>query len=283
VTLRRPWWLALWAAPALAQGRQPLPLVIDPRAHAAAQRLIGQSLFDSAYARTRRVWIYTPAGYDPAAARPYPLLVAFDGAEYQDTMPLPLILDTLARRALAPAFVAVLIDDGGGAERIADLGNAMRMVTFLERQLLPWVRRSWRVTTDPSRVVITGSSAGGLAAAFVALQRPELFGNVLAQSGAFWRGSEASNDAPYEWLTAFVSREPRAAVRFWMDVGAGEDHPTLGGRGPNFLGANRRLRDALLAKGYDVTYTEVPGGQHAPQYWMLRLPDGIVGLTAGWR
>jgi len=63
-----------------------------------------------------------------------------------------------------------------------------------------------------------------------------------------------------------------------MDVGEYDDHATLGGSGPNFLAANRRFRDALLAKGYRVTYTEIPQGQHAPQYWMKTLPAGIVEL-----
>ena len=58
--------------------------------------------------------------------------------------------------------------------------------------------------------------------------------------------------------------------------------PTLGGSGPNFRDATRRFRDALLAKGYVVTYTEVPGAQHRPEDWKLRLPVGIVSLTSHW-
>jgi enterochelin esterase family protein len=175
--------------------------------------------------------------------------------------------------------VAVLIDNGGGAERIEDLGNAERMATFIGKQLLPYVREHWRVTTDPRRVIATGSSAGGLGSAFLALRRPDLVGNVLSQSGAFWRGPEASNDPPYEWLTSHVASMPKRDVRFFMDVGELEDHATLGGSGPNFRDATRRFRDALRAKGYDVMYAEVPGGQHAPQYWTQRLPIGIVALS----
>jgi len=261
-----------------AQGIAPIPYRMDPRAPASAKRLVHETIFDSAYKRQRDIWIYTPPGYDAKATTPYPLIVAFDGFEYRDTMPLPFILDTLLATKAAPAAVAVLIDDGESATRIADLGNAHRMVDFLSRQLVPHVRARWRVTTDPHRVIVTGSSAGGLAAAYVALEKPELFGNVLSQSGAFWRGAEASNDAPYEWLTAQVTAKPRMDIRFYMDVGEYEDHATLGGSGPNFLAANRRLRDALLAKGYRVTYAEIPQGQHAPQYWMKALPAGLVEL-----
>ena len=274
------WTLAILAISTTARGQGIAPIAyrMDPRAPASAKRLIHETIFDSAYKRQRDIWIYTPPGYDPKTPTPYPLIVAFDGFEYRDTMPLPFILDTLLATKAAPPAVAILIDDGESSARIADLGNARRMVDFLARQLVPHVRARWRVTTDPRRVIVTGSSAGGLAAAYVALEKPELFGNVLSQSGAFWRGAEASNGAPYEWLTTQVTARPRADVRFYMDVGEYEDHATLGGSGPNFLAANRRFRDALLAKGYGVTYAEIPQGQHAPQYWMKTLPAGIVEL-----
>ena len=64
---------------------------------------------------------------------------------------------------------------------------------------------------------------GGLAAAFVALQRPDLIANVLSQSGAFWRSAEASNDAPFEWLTAQVKASPKKPVKFYVEVGAEEN------------------------------------------------------------
>ena len=158
----------------------------------------------------------------------------------------------------------------------------LRMVAFLGRQLVPWIQQGWHVTSDPHRVIVTGSSAGGLAASYVAFTRPDLFGNVWSQSGAFWRGAEASNGAPWEWLTSQIQTAARRDVRFILDVGALEDHPTLGGAGPNFLEANQRFRDALKSKGYEVVYTEVPGGNHAPQWWRLRLAEGIVALSASW-
>jgi enterochelin esterase family protein len=256
---------------------------MDPRAPSASKRLASLTVFDSVYQRPRRMWVYTPRGYDPIASTTYPLIIAFDGPDYRDTMPLPLILDTLLAARKAPAFVAVLIDDSSSVVRIADLGNAAKMAEFLSRQVVPYMRAKWHATTDPHRVIVTGSSAGGLAAAFVAFKRPDLFGNVLSQSGAFWRGAEGSNGEPYEWLTAQYAGSAKRDLTFFLDVGELEDHPTLGGSGPNFRDATRRFRDALKAKGYSLTYAEIPGGQHAPQYWMQRLPVGIVTLTSAWR
>ena len=52
-------------------------------------------MYDSAYQRPRQIWVYTPPGFTAGGAVMYPLIVAFDGAEYRDTMPLPRVLDTL--------------------------------------------------------------------------------------------------------------------------------------------------------------------------------------------
>jgi enterochelin esterase family protein len=239
-------------------------------------------LYDSSYQRPRSIWVYTPPGYNLQVSIPYPLIIAFDGHDYLDDMPLPAILDSLSISGSTPPFVAVLVDNGENGTRIADLGNASRMSDFMANQLVPWIRHGWRVTTDPHRVILTGSSAGGLGAAYIAFMHPELFGNVWSQSGAFWRGAEASNDPPWEWLTSQVAAAGHKDIRFILDVGAAENHPTLGGSGPNFRDANRRFHDALKKKHYDVTYTEIPGGNHAPRWWLPRLPVGIVMLSKEW-
>ena len=253
-----------------------------PPAGDASGRVEEFTQFDSTYRRTRHIWVYTPPGYDAKAPTPYPLLLAFDGREYLDTIPLPLILDTLLAARRAPPMGAVLVDDSSFAVRLGDLANQPRMVSYLAGQLLPWVRSHYHVTRDPHRTIITGSSAGGLASAYAAFARPDLFGNVLSQSGAFWRGAAGSNGAPFEWLAGQLSAAPKKDIVFLLDVGALENHPTLRGSGPNFLDATRRVRDVLRAKGYTTIYAEVPGGVHAPGTWRERLPADITALTARW-
>jgi len=232
------------------------------------------------YGKDRRAWVYTPAGYRATGRQSYDLLIAFDGDDYRsDTMRLPKILDSLLAARAAPAFVALMIDNGSGADRLSDLANNPPFAEFLGTDAIPWVRQHYNVTHDPRHTIVAGSSAGGLGAAYVALVHPELFGNVLSLSGAYWRGRAAGNGPPYEWLTGQYASQPKRDIRFFMDVGAMETHAVLGGSGPVFIEATRRFRDALLTKGYQVLYTEVPGGNHAPQWWVKQLPAGIVALT----
>jgi len=261
-------------APAVSRAR-------DPRPGVPVGRVTEHTIPSATYGHPRRVWVYTPPGYDPRAPRAYPLVVAFDGADYLDTIPLPLVLDTLLAAHAAPPFVAVLVDDADRAIRLRDLANQPSFARFLADELVPWVRRGWHVTTDPARTIVTGSSAGGLAAAFVAFERPDIFGNVLSQSGAFWRGPAGAGGAPYEWLTTRYARAPRKPIRLRLEVGALETRPA-GGTGPSILEANRHLRAVLHTRGYDLSYVEVPDGVHAPITWRVRLPVALRALVGGW-
>ncbi|HKW09050.1 MAG TPA: alpha/beta hydrolase-fold protein [Gemmatimonadaceae bacterium] len=232
------------------------------------------------YERTRRVWVYTPPNYPDACGDVCPLIVAFDGEEYLSDIPLPGILDSLTAAKRIPPSVALLIDDGDAAERLADLANQPKFVTYVADELMPWLHSRWRVTRDPARTIVTGSSAGGLAAAYLAFQKPDLFGNVLSQSGAFWRGNAGSNDAPYEWLADQYKAAARKPIRFFLDVGAMETGGAVGGAAPSILTTNQHLRDVLREKGYAVEYFEVPNGVHAPETWKPRLPVGLSALAA---
>lgn len=144
---------------------------------------------------------------------------------------------------------------------------------------MPWARGRYDVTHEAGRSILCGASAGGLAAAYVALARPELFGNVLAQSGAFWRGNEGANGPPYEWLARRVATQPRRDVRFYLEVG-GDETVQVVGLGPVFVEAHRRLRDALRAHGYDVVDVEVPHAHHEPAHWRQQVAPGLISLTS---
>ena len=230
--------------------------------------------------RDRRVWVYTPAGYPNVCTPDCDLLLAFDGADYQRAIPLPAILDSLIASGKMHPTVALLVDNGESAARLSDLANSRRFVSFVGDELVPRARQRFRISHDPRRSIITGSSAGGLAALYIAFERPDLFGNVLSQSAALWRGAEGSNDTPYEWLTKQYAAAPKRDVRIFLDVGALETRGALGGAAPSIRDANRRLRDVLAAKGYHVEFMQVPGGQHSPESWRLRLPLGLVALQA---
>lgn len=253
-------------------------LIAATSAGAQRSNTVELTIPSKTYSPGRHAWVYTPAGYPGSCGGECNLILAFDGSMYLDEMPIARVLDSLvAARKTKPA-VAVLFDNGEPPGRINDLANSSRFAAFVANELMPWVRSHYAVTHSPEKTVITGTSAGGLGAAYVAMRYPALFGNVLSQSGAFWRGNEASNSPPYEWLTDHFAASPKLALRFFLDVGSRETGGALGGAAPSLLNANKRLSTVLKSKGYVVDYYEVPGGQHSPEWWRTRLAPGIAAL-----
>lgn len=226
-----------------------------------------------------QIWIYTPPGYSRSAG-PYPLVILFDGtAQVQNRfMAAPTTLDNLINDGrIRPAVVCF---DPRNRSYPAGLVGAERFADVLVRELIPMLRASYAISTNPADVIIGGYSAGGRAAAQIALFHPEVFGNVLSQSGAFREAS--GGDEPNASARAFLEA-PRKPIRFYMEVGRYDNVPAAGRPlyelvldETNLMG-NRHLRDVLRAKGYDVTYREVGGG-HDFVHWRAMLADGLITL-----
>lgn len=219
----------------------------------------------------RKIWIYTPPGYDPRASDPYHLLILFDGYSYQHWIPAPTILDNLIHAHAVAPTVAVLIDNPPES-RSSDLHVSPAFLRFLTSELMSWVRGHLNVTHDPTKTIIAGYSLGGLAAAFIAMQRPDLFGNVLSQSGSFWEGNA---NIQWEFLANRLRARARLPIHFFIEAGLLED---VSEEGPTLLAANRHLAAILKKKGYRVTYEEV-GGTHEPVHWCDTLPQGLIALA----
>lgn len=249
-----------------------VPLNTVPRGTLSATR------FKSAILQNERsISVFTPAGYE-SANDTYDLVVLFDEGAYLTDIPTATIVDNLiAARKIRP-LVAVLV---GNVDRNRELTANPEFARFIAEELMPWVRKNYRVTTDPQRVTIGGSSLGGLAAAHAALNYPQSFNNVIALSGAFWWAPEANPGDPANavnetgWLTKRFVESPKLPLRFWMAAGTFETDPT--GSGGAILETTRHLRDVLLAKGYSVEYQQFPGG-HDAYSWRGLLPEALMAL-----
>jgi enterochelin esterase family protein len=229
----------------------------------------------------RGAWIYTPAGYDSTKPAPYPLLICFDGWVYSraEFVPTPTILDSLIAERKIPPIIALFVGQAPQPQRNIELTNNQPFLDFVVDELLPHVRQKWRITSLPQQTILCGSSTGGLASVFFAFRRPDLFGNVLSQSGAFWPGRDRS-DPHHEWLTDQIQSSRKTAVRFALQVGVLETGGPTPLNGPTILKTNRHLRDVLAEKGYDLQYSEMAGG-HEPITWRGGLAEGLIHFLGG--
>lgn len=160
------------------------------------------------------------------------------------------------------------------ARRWRELTPRPHLRQFVVHELMPWAQRRWRISSDPADRVIAGASLGGLAAAYVAMEAPHLFGAVISQSGSFWWPEQPA--AERERLTRVYAARPRLPLRFYLDIGS---HETLDLRGDGLhqLAVNRRFRDALLERGYPVTYAEYSGA-HDYINWRRTFADGLLAV-----
>jgi enterochelin esterase-like enzyme len=213
----------------------------------------------------RDVWVYTPPGYAPDSA-PYGLLVLSDGFIYTHVIPTPTILDNLCAASRLPPLVAVMVNHPDADARVRELSCYEPFVDFLAHELLPWVHARYRVTDDPTRTMIGGSSLGGLTASFAALRHPDVFGAALSQSGSYWWRPQGEEPG---WLSRQYAAAVHLPLRFYLDVGILESD---GQRA-----ANRHMRDVVEAKGCPVRYAEFSGG-HTFLCWQGTLSDGLMAV-----
>src|SRR5271157_349134 len=198
-------------------------------------------------------------------------------------VPTPTILDNLIAAKRIPAMVALLLGNAPGA-RDRELTCNPAFSDFLSSELLPWAHGLYNFTADPRQTVVGGSSFGGLAATCAGLHHPEMFGNILSQSGSFFwvppKSDSSDSDIEPEpnWVAKQFIASARLPLRFYLD--AGSEEIDLSGGGRSILLTNRSLRDVLRARGYELHYQEFAGG-HDYLSWRGTLADGLIALMGG--
>jgi enterochelin esterase-like enzyme len=204
---------------------------------------------------SRVLRIYLPPDYATRKAS-YGLLLAYDGNQYTEAVPTPTILDNMIAAHVIPPVVAVFLES---PDRDVEFPPNDSFQQFIASELLPLLRTHYRISRDPRRNAVLGSSYGGLAAAYTAFTHPDLFGNVISQSGSYGWFSQ-SPDQGYQfrgiepasgWLIKRIAEAPRKQIRFYLDAGIWE--------GSMMIFSNRMLRSVLAGKGYNVVYNESDG------------------------
>jgi predicted alpha/beta superfamily hydrolase len=238
--------------------------------------------FASRYVTARDVFVLLPRGYDREPARRYPVLYMHDGQNLFDAaraFSSEWCVDETtgrleARRAIEPVIVVgvantpdrigdytpteIARDVGGVSQRIG--GHDDRYGKFLVEELKPFVDRAYRTKPDRASTALGGSSLGGLVSLDLGLAYPDVFGKLLVVSPSIWWDDELI-------VKRVRSLATKPATAIWLDMGTKEDAEAIA--------QARRLRDALVAKGWrvgrDLAYTEAAGAGHDESAWSARF------------
>lgn len=212
--------------------------------------------------------------YQPPARGPVPLIVVLDGTEYLRRARLPLIVDNLiAAGRIRPVALALVAS--GGSARVVEYADNDSTLGFLLDRVVPFARERLRLVDPaarPGAFGILGASLGGVTALYAGLREPG--GRVLSQSGTFTfrlsaaRHSYVPTKREFEPVVVGLVRElPPRPIRVWLDVGAFD----------YLIASNRRMRDLLVARGYDVSYREYHAGHNFPA-WRDDVWRGLEAL-----
>src|SRR5712692_672557 len=170
-------------------------------------------------------WLYVAAQYDgkiPAA-----IMVLLDGGGYvSETGPVraPIVFDNLIHAGTMPVTIGVFINPGRvNGDTSTNYTTAQRSLEydtvsdqyarFLLEEIIPQVRKTYRITDDPQGWGIGGVSSGGIAAFTVAWQRPDKFRRVVSHVGSFAniRGGQAYPD--------LIRQSPPKPIRVFLQDG----------------------------------------------------------------
>ena len=192
-------------------------------------------------------------------------------------------------------LIVVMPDGGRGwyANSITEPAGAFE--TFIVRDLVGFVDRTFRTKAGQEGRVIGGLSMGGLGAVKLALKYSGMFCAAASHSGALWRPHERGPVYEGSEMHRIFGDDPGGgandvyalAERFGSEgKGRGDDK---GGRRPalwidcgtedGLLACNRQFHAHLERIGYTHEYVEYPGG-HDWAYWDEHVRGAIRFLSA---
>jgi enterochelin esterase family protein len=109
----------------------------------------------------KQIWVYTPSNFNIDAG-PYHFLIIFDGKAFIEFTQAPTIFDNLQAESKIPPAVAVFIHNYSGFNRSKDLSCYPPFADFIAKELVPWAREVYNVSSNPAHSILIGSSSGGL-------------------------------------------------------------------------------------------------------------------------
>ncbi len=214
---------------------------------------------------TRRIYVYTPPGYDSARSARFPVLYMPDGGVEEDFPHVTRDVDSAIRAGEMRPVIVVGIEN---TERRRDMtgptgveedrkiaprvGGSSNFRAFIRDELMPVVRERVR---GNGQTAIVGESLAGLFVLETFFEEPRLFGTWIAFSPSLWWNGQALVRGAERHLKG----EPRLTGTLYLAV-AGDDD-----RGDAVKAMAAILR-AAAPKGLKWFYEPRPDLTHSTIY-----------------
>ncbi|MGL4450157.1 MAG: alpha/beta hydrolase [Sarcina sp.] len=202
---------------------------------------------------------YLPPHFDEN--NEYGLALFTDGDEHLELLSANIILDNLIIEKKIKPMIGLFIDSN--MERTKELRCDKNFESFVVKELLPILKEKYQISKNPKNNLISGFSLGGLTAGYLGLRHPEIFQNVLSQSGSFF-----FELTKIRKLITSCNKKPK----FYLNSGVLENKAKV-------IDGNKKIYSILRKNKFKVTYEEFKSG-HDYLSWDEFLIHGLVNLLS---
>ena len=228
---------------------------------------------------TRRMYIYTPPGYESNAKTKYPVLYLLHGGGGDEDAwttlgRAPVILDNLIAQGKAKPMIIVMTN--GNANQAAAQGDSPaipvrevrppaatggtattgRFEESLVKDVVPYIESHYQVFKDKDNRAIAGLSMGGGHTQRVTLTNPDMFSYI----GVYSSGIRTVTEELENQFKVLKSKNPKL---YWVGCGVND---------PLAYQGSKSLTELLKKDGFNYVFRETPGG-HTWANWRIYLSE----------
>lgn len=258
--------------------------------------LINDSFLSRHLGRTVTLTCIYPATPDPS--KPWSVLLVFDGQDFRTVRVQKAVDEQLTE---APGHPMLVVGIHANEERLQEYGIASQpdyanrgtkaglTTKFVINELIPHLHGRFPLSKNPAEWSVAGFSLGGLMALDLVWHHPAYFARVGVFSGSFWWRQRALENGylDSDRIMHRLIREGRGgkSLKFWFQTGTHDEKDDRDNDGvidsiDDTLDLIAELERQGYAWGRDISYVEVPEGEHNPTTWAKVFPTFLKWLWA---
>jgi enterochelin esterase family protein len=212
------------------------------------------TFYSSILNNSRTIRVYLPPNYE-STTDSFPMILMHDGLEYISLASMHNVLDYLIAHNKIDPVIGVFVPPVNRTPEYA--GNQINSFkNFIVQELLPYIRSRYKIKSGPENCAVAGASNGGNISLYLALNHPEIFGNVAAQSSNVISS-----------ISDGFQNNPKLNLKVYLDIGK-YDIALL-------IPLVRNLKSILQSKGYELIYREYNEG-HSWGNWRAHIDDYLT-------
>lgn len=250
-----------------------------------------EDFFSAALRHRVKLEILLPPWYEETPQFSFKLLILNDGQSLHKVKVREALMKLYLDNTIPPIIVAGVHAHNRmheyGVAGVPDYKSrgdkAAKYSRFVVNELVPLLKKNFRILDGPEHMAIAGFSLGGLSAFDIAWNYPHIFGSAGVFSGSFWwrsKGySEGYDDSSDRIMHKMIrSTDSKSNQRFWFQCGTQDELSDRNNNGiidsiEDTLDIITELENIGFVRDKDVTYVEVENGRHDEATWASIFPE----------